>query len=151
MQTIWASPSEFVTYRLCEQRRFRRACVSAQSRQNLRCLLIQAVSQEEPSNGKPDPWPLWIAGHAQYTNSLDSAHMMFSYSSSPYRHYETLWHRLQNKRWIAEIAKWFVSLFLLLITNGEYDKTDNCTAQGFIIFNQSNNWQLANMANTGAW
>ena len=62
---IWAAPSEFGTYRLCEQRRFRRACASAQSRQNLRCSLIQAVSQEEPSDGKPDPWPLWMAGHAQ--------------------------------------------------------------------------------------
>ena len=55
---IWAAPSEFGTYRLCEQRRFRRACASAQSRQNLRCSLIQAVSQEEPSDRKPDPWPL---------------------------------------------------------------------------------------------
>ena len=53
-----AASSEFCTYRLCEQRRFRRAYASAQSRQNLRCLLIQAVSQEEPSNRKPDPWPL---------------------------------------------------------------------------------------------
>ena len=55
---IWAAPSEFGTYRLCEQRRFRRACASAQSRQNLRCSLIQAVNQEEPSDRKPDPWPL---------------------------------------------------------------------------------------------
>ena len=47
--------SEFGTYRLCEQRRFRRACASAQSRQNLRCSLIQAVSQEEPSDRKLDP------------------------------------------------------------------------------------------------
>ena len=61
----WAASSEFGTYRLCEQRRFRRACASTQSRQNLRCSLIQAVSQEEPSNRKPDPWPLWMAGHAQ--------------------------------------------------------------------------------------
>ena len=61
----WAAPSEFGTYRLCEQRRFRRACASAQSSQNLRCSLIQAVSQEEPSDRKPDPWPLWMAGHAQ--------------------------------------------------------------------------------------
>ena len=61
----WAAPSEFVTYRLCEQRRFRRACASAQSRQNLRCSLIQAVSQEEPSDRKPDPWSLWMDGHAQ--------------------------------------------------------------------------------------
>ena len=33
------------TYRLCEQHRFRRACAFAQSRQNLRCSLIQAVSR----------------------------------------------------------------------------------------------------------
>ena len=61
----WTASSEFGTYRLCEQRRFRRACASAQSRQNLRCSLIQAVSQEEPSDRKPDLWPLWMAGHAQ--------------------------------------------------------------------------------------
>ena len=35
------------------------------TRQNLRCSLIQAVSQEEPSDRKPDPWPLWMTGHAQ--------------------------------------------------------------------------------------
>ena len=61
----WAAPSDFDTYRLCEQRRFRRACASAQSRQNLRCSLIQAVSQEEPSDRKPDPWPFSMAGHAR--------------------------------------------------------------------------------------
>ena len=54
---IGTASSEFGTYRLCEQRRFRRACSSAQSRQNLRCSLIQALSQEEPSDRKPDPWP----------------------------------------------------------------------------------------------
>ena len=31
---------------------------TAQSRQNLRCSLIQAVSQEESLDRKPDPWPL---------------------------------------------------------------------------------------------
>ena len=61
----WTASSEFGTYRLCEQRRFRRACASAQSRQNLRCSLIQAVNQEEPSDRKPDPWPLWMAGHVR--------------------------------------------------------------------------------------
>ena len=65
-QTKWTASSEFGTYSLCEQRRFRRACASAQSRQNLRCSLIQAVKQEEPSDRKPDPWPLWMAGHAQW-------------------------------------------------------------------------------------
>ena len=58
IEAKWTESSEFGTYRLCEQRRFRRACASAQSRQNLRCSLIQAVNQEEPSDGKPDPWPL---------------------------------------------------------------------------------------------
>ena len=61
----WTASSEFGTYRICEQRRFRRACASAQSRQNLHCSLIQAVSQEEPSDRKPDPCPLGMAGHAQ--------------------------------------------------------------------------------------
>ena len=65
VKTIWTASSEFGTYRLCEQRTFRRACASAQSRQNRRCSPIQAVSQEEPSDRKPDPWPLWMAGHAQ--------------------------------------------------------------------------------------
>ena len=65
LRVIWTASSEFGTYHLCEQRRFRRACASAQSHQNLRCSLIQAVSQEEPSDRKPDPWPLWMAGHAQ--------------------------------------------------------------------------------------
>ena len=60
----WTASSEFGTYRLCEQWRFRRDC-SAQSHQNLPRSLIQAVSQEEPSDRKPDPWPLWMAGHAQ--------------------------------------------------------------------------------------
>ena len=54
---MWTASSEFGTYRLCEQRWFRQACASAQSRQNLRCSLIQEVSQEEPSDRKPDPWP----------------------------------------------------------------------------------------------
>ena len=53
----WTASSEFGTYRLCEQR-FRRACAFAQSRQNLRCSLKQAVSQAKPSDRKPDPWPL---------------------------------------------------------------------------------------------
>ena len=62
---IWTASSKFGTYLLCQQRRFRRACATAQSRQNLRCSLIQAVSQEEPSDRKPDPWPLRMVGHAQ--------------------------------------------------------------------------------------
>ena len=62
---IWAASSKFGTNCKCEQRRFRRACTSVQSCHNRRCSLIQAMSQEEPSNRKPDPWPLWLAVHAQ--------------------------------------------------------------------------------------
>ena len=62
---IWAGSSEFGSYHLCEQRRFGRSCASAQSRQNLSCSLKKAMSQEEPSDRKPDPWPLWMTGHEQ--------------------------------------------------------------------------------------
>ena len=62
---IWARSSEFGSYHLCEQRRFGRSCAFAQSRQNLSCSLKQAMSQEEPSDRKPDPWPLWMTGHEQ--------------------------------------------------------------------------------------
>ena len=31
----------------------------------IRCSLIQVVSQEEPSDRKPDPWTLWMTWHAQ--------------------------------------------------------------------------------------
>ena len=63
---IWTKIRVYEHYmgHICEQRRFRRSCASAQSRQNLRCSLIQAVNQEEPSDRKPDPWHLWM-GHAQ--------------------------------------------------------------------------------------
>ena len=80
--TIWTASSEFGTYRLCEQRRFRQACASAQSRQNLRCSLIQAMSQEEPSDRKPDPWACAVKicqdGMLEDTNSLDGAHMVIN-------------------------------------------------------------------------
>ena len=61
----WTASSEFGTYSLCELRRFRRAFASAQSRQNLRCSLIEAANQEEPLDRKPDPRPIWMSGHAQ--------------------------------------------------------------------------------------
>ena len=84
--SIWTASSEFGTYRLCEQRRFRRACAFAQSRQNLRCSLIQAVSQEEPSdlkarslaplNGCACAVKICHDGMLEDTNSLDAAHLI---------------------------------------------------------------------------
>ena len=75
---IWTASSEFGTYRLCEQRRFRRACASAQSRQNLRCSLIQAVSQARslaPLNGWACAVKIYHDGMLEDTNSLDGAHI----------------------------------------------------------------------------
>ena len=79
---IRAASSEFGTYRLCKERRFSRACSSAQSRQNLRCSLIQAVSQEEPSDRKPDPWTFWIAGHAQSLSWWNARRHKFAWRGS---------------------------------------------------------------------
>ena len=42
---IWTASSEFGTYRLCEQRRFRRACASAQSQSKITALVW--LRQEE--------------------------------------------------------------------------------------------------------
>ena len=102
----WTASSEFGTYRLCERRRFRRACEYAQSRQNLRCSLIQALNQEEPSHRKPDPWPLWMAGHdgmLEDTNSLDGAQLVFTaalctvhLSKSDHRHWRISNNFLRN-------------------------------------------------------
>ena len=93
---IWTASSEFGTYCLCKQRRFRRACASTQSRQNLRCSLIQAVSQEElahttsesrgifrqkarslaPLNGWACAVKIYHDGMLEDTNSLDGAHLI---------------------------------------------------------------------------
>ena len=81
----WAASSEFGTYRLCEQRRFRRACASAQSRQNLRCSLIQAVSrgtfrQKARSLATLNGWTCAVKichdGMLEDTNSLDGAQII---------------------------------------------------------------------------
>ena len=105
---MWAAPSEFGTYRLCEQRRFRRACASAQSRQNLRCSLIQAVSQEEPSDRKPDPWPLWMAGHAQLK------FVMTECSKTQIRLAWLMWESLLNSKKQSKPCHEIMALFVLL-------------------------------------
>ena len=112
---IWAASSEFGTNRLCEQRRFRRACASTQSRQYLRCLLIQAVSQEEPSDRKPDPWPLWMAVHGQWK------FVMMEWSKTQIRLTRHIWLTDSHISWvIVSLARlnliirtpfWFISVF----------------------------------------
>ena len=79
---IWAASSKFGTYCLCEQRRFKRACASAQYRQNLCCSLIQAVSQEKarslvPLNGWACAVKICHDGMLEDTDSLDVPHIMY--------------------------------------------------------------------------
>ena len=52
---VWAASSEFGTYRLCEQRTFRRAFASAQSCQNLRYSLIQVKRNRQTESQIPGP------------------------------------------------------------------------------------------------
>ena len=57
----WTASSEFGTYRLCEQRRFRRACASAQSRQNLRCCSYKQWIKENLQTESQIPGPTeWL-------------------------------------------------------------------------------------------
>ena len=88
---IWATSSEFGTYRLCEQGRFRRACASAQSPQNLRCSLIQAESRgtfrQKPRSLAPlNGWACAVKichdGMVEDTNLLDAAHLLNFHGSS---------------------------------------------------------------------
>ena len=85
MKNIWTASSEFGTYRLCEQRRFRRACASAQSRQNLRCspntssksrgTFRQKTRSLAPLNGWACAVEICHDGMLEDTNSLDGAHL----------------------------------------------------------------------------
>ena len=55
---------EHDTYHICDQRRLRRACASAQSRQSLRCSLVQHRGLEEGPGKEPHLWPFWVARQA---------------------------------------------------------------------------------------
>ena len=113
LKTIWTASSEFGTYRICEQRRFRRACASAQSRQNLRCSLIQAVSQEEPSGRKPDPKPLWMAWHAQLK------FVMTECSKTQIR----LTGLILSMLWLMHVTTWSSAAFVYCINWAEFCRT----------------------------
>ena len=62
-QHLWVT---FLYVDVCHMDRVKRIWyLSPMRAAKVRCSLIQALSQEEPSDRKLDPWPLWIAGHAQ--------------------------------------------------------------------------------------
>ena len=117
-RNMWTASSEFGTYRLCEQRMFRRACASAQSRQNLRCSLMQAVSQAKSSNRKPDPWPLWMAGHAQLKC------VMMECSKTHIRLTGLIWRYLyEGVGFVLWVAVLFLATFILLEFELRHEKT----------------------------
>ena len=51
-QYIWASSWDYSTYHIGDQRRLRRACASAQSRQSLRCSYTWSMEVDEGSDQK---------------------------------------------------------------------------------------------------
>ena len=64
---IWnvcAGSWNYGTYHKDKQRRLRRACASAQSRQSLRCSHTWSMVIDEGSNQKPDIYPHWMAALA---------------------------------------------------------------------------------------
>ena len=84
---IWAASSEFGTYRLCEQRRFRRACASAQKKVSPEPPLLAHTSSESrgtfrqkarsqaPLNGWACAVKIYHDGMLEDTNSLNAAQL----------------------------------------------------------------------------
>ena len=66
----WTASSEFGTYRLCEQRRFRRACASA------RGTFKQKARSLAPLNGCACAVKICHDGMLEDTNSLDGAQII---------------------------------------------------------------------------
>ena len=86
MWLIWTASSEFGTYRLCEQRRFRRACAvspepllpvhtSSESKGTFR----QKARSLAPLNGWACAVKICHDGMLEDTNSLDAAHIIHVY------------------------------------------------------------------------
>ena len=67
---IWASSWDYGTYYIGDQRRLRRACASAQSRQSLRCSHTWSMEVDKGSNQKSDIKPHWKAAHGLWRMSL---------------------------------------------------------------------------------
>ena len=72
----WTASSEFGTYRLCEQRRFRRACASAHTSSESRGTFRQKARSLAPLNSWACAVEICHDGMLEDTNSLDGAHIM---------------------------------------------------------------------------
>ena len=72
----WAASSEFGTYRLCEQRRFRRACASAHTSSESRGTFRLKARSLAPLNGWACAVKICHDGMLEDTKSLDGAQML---------------------------------------------------------------------------
>ena len=66
----WASSWDYGTYHIGDQRRFRRACASAKSRQSLRCSHTWSMEVDEGSEQKSDIWSHWMIANARLNKNL---------------------------------------------------------------------------------
>ena len=66
----WASTWDYGTYHIGDQRRLRRACISAQSRQSLRCLHTCSMEVDRGCNQKIRHLAAWMAAHVRLKNEL---------------------------------------------------------------------------------
>ena len=67
---IWASSWDYDTYRIGDQRKLRRFCASAQSRQSLRCSHTWSMELDEGSDRKSDIYLHRMAAHASLKNEF---------------------------------------------------------------------------------
>ena len=67
---ISASCWDYSNYHIGDQRRFRRACVSAQSRQSLRLLHTSSIKVDEGSDQTLDTYLLAMTAHARLKNAF---------------------------------------------------------------------------------
>ena len=84
--TIWASSWDYGTYHIGDQRRLRRACASAQSRQSLCCSHTWRMEVDEGSDQKIRHLPHCLAAHARLKNEFtedEKCHNLMSRLISP--------------------------------------------------------------------
>ena len=114
----WAASSEFGTYRLCEQWRFRRACASALSRQNLRCYSYKQWVKRSPQTESQIPSPSeWLGMHSYNLSRQNARRHKFAWSGSNYKIEKAL---SELAFWTGKLTcdvtvhKWRVPVMLML-------------------------------------
>ena len=107
----WASSWDYGTYHIGDQRRLRRACASAQSRQNLRYSHTQRKEDDEGSDKKSDIKPHWMDAYARLKNEFtedEKYHNLMTLLI--YGSMSTVWiHHAPTRGWIKCVFYRFTS------------------------------------------